>query len=347
MRGHAEDEWVHLLKPDHGSHSGLIHLRNVERDADKLIPLPLKECFSDGEIFVLLASVLLHDLGRILPDRERSTDPNEPEFCLLAQSPGTPCNDKRRNVKEQKTHACRSCYLIREQWPHFGLPDEQVAQLCAVVTFCHQLDGRPDPNSECYGQQACAHDFANTSLEPYGPIRVPLLAAVLRIADETEDSWTRAVRQHWYEHFKSRPNEMYKAFRRDVADVEFRPDAECIVMHLHGLRLGNMAPASDDSRTELLKSLRDRVIATREALYGWRGYLDQAGIRYRHVFVQQENQLFLEPPESLSANLPGLDEARKQLQNTLETPIDKQQPYLLAGTVSRYLRQIGKLVLQR
>jgi HD superfamily phosphodiesterase len=71
LRHRAEEEWLHLLKPDHGSHSGLIHLRNVERNTDKMVPAQMKEQFSDGEIFLLLASVLLHDIGRIIPDRPR------------------------------------------------------------------------------------------------------------------------------------------------------------------------------------------------------------------------------------------------------------------------------------
>lgn len=406
MRRRAEDEWVHLLKPDHGSHSGLIHLRNVERNADKIVSPELKEHFSNGEIFLLLASVLLHDLGRIIPDRPRreivvrwpeagqaerfrqAKGRSNSETAKLAESlqglytgqftktefevpgkflpegleyrlvehseqsreicplTGKPCTDRERSWKDQKTHACRTRFLIREYWPNFCLPDEQIAALCGVVTFCHQLDAPPAQDSGCTPVQECAREFANTSLEPYGSIRVPLLAAILRVADETEDSWTRAIRQHWYEQYlKVSPGDMYKAFRRGVADVEFRPEARCIIMHLH-----DATPAEGASRKRLVDSLNDKVDDTRKALRRWRAPLEQAGIRYEHVFVQQGGRLYLHPPHRQQEGVPTLEIAVKELQNALESELfdDRgvlQQAYLPSGTVQRYLRQIGKMVL--
>jgi hypothetical protein len=32
IRRRAFDEWIHLVKPDQGSHSGYVHLRNVARN---------------------------------------------------------------------------------------------------------------------------------------------------------------------------------------------------------------------------------------------------------------------------------------------------------------------------
>src|SRR3989304_1203390 len=180
IRDRAQDDWVHLPKPDHGSHSGLIHPRNVERNADKMIPEDQKKQFSSGEIFLLLASVLLHDLGRIIPDQS-ILDRGFKEPCpLYRDKDGThlPCTVAERCFGEQKTHACRTKFLIDEYWANFGLPDKQLATLCGVIAFCHQLDEPPrerDTGNPCFGIQWSSGRLADTSLEPYGRIRVKLL----------------------------------------------------------------------------------------------------------------------------------------------------------------------------
>lgn len=236
MRRRALEEWVHYLTPDQGSHSGYVHLCGVERNADKMIPDAAKEQFSDGEIFLLLASILLHDVGRILPDivrrppSECSEQVKFPEckvweklvqgevkpcpvaaLCRAAggrqDEPGrTPaplaavyCSVDGRKDKPGKTHACRSMRLITDHWPLFGLPDSHIAEHCARIAFWHQMAAPPGSGLDpCSSAVIYSDDFCDTSLEPYGHLRIPLLAAILRIADEAENSWTRALRQHWY-----------------------------------------------------------------------------------------------------------------------------------------------------
>ena len=412
----AEDDWVHLLKPDHGSHSGMIHLRNVQRCADKMIPAEKKEQFSDGEIFVLLASILLHDLGRIIPDRPRreiavrwldraqpsgaddyqraraalgnegwlapqlkdalvklwglgefkdvgrelgrfdDTRPNPPsyrfvqdtgEYCPLKKGKkGKTCDDPRRCRQEQKTHACRTKHLVDLYWPHFGLPDEPVARLCGLVAFCHQLEQPPDEQDDmnCQVAKSYRDAFVDTSLEPYGRIRVPLLAAILRLADETEDSWTRAIRQHWYEQLlRIDSTDLYKAFRRGIADVQFYAEEHCIVMHMN---LG-LDSEVEDSKT-LVDDLTDKVDTTRRALRVWGKLLEPAGVSYTHVFVQQDGMLSQDP------RMPRRD--APSLADTLGKPVKRpkkdkpkemealQGELVSKATIRRYFDQLRYLV---
>src|SRR4030042_1998885 len=59
------ENWIHLLLPDKGSHTGLAHLQGVERNADKMVPDEIKAQFTPAEIFLLLTAVFLHDIGKI------------------------------------------------------------------------------------------------------------------------------------------------------------------------------------------------------------------------------------------------------------------------------------------
>jgi hypothetical protein len=407
MRRRAQDDWVHLLKPDHGSHSGLIHLRNVERCANKIVPEKLKADFSAGEVFLLLASCLLHDLGRIIPDRPRrevilkwagtkgpdfgefswqkqrlkqetavaeslsaalaaaaapalkggmpvwegSTEcrlvETSAEWCLLEPQARTECRVGNRSLGEQKTHACRTKYLVDNYWTRFGLPDEQLAALCGVVCFCHQLDRPPARARDgCVGLAQSAARFEDTSVDPYGRIRVPLLAAVLRLADETEDSWTRAIRQYWYEQFLrvGGTADLYKAFRRGVADVEFVPEVGCIIMHVEPSGTGELDKT-------LVERLEKKVHDTRVALSGWRQTLGRYGIRYNQVYVQQKRRLSLVPldpesPPTPLADVLGLPvpDTRRASDSTPAESEPLQAPLIDHHKVSAYCDKIRRLV---
>jgi hypothetical protein len=342
IRRRAFEEWIHLLKEDQGSHSGYVHLHNVERVADKMIPAAAKEQFSDGEIFLLLASILLHDLGRILAEKE-GVQP-----CRLrGTSSGATinCEDEERHMvihlkAEQKTHACKTRWLIQEHWAIFGLPDEKLAHLCGMICFWHQLDEPPDKRkSRCLSAKDSARSFSDLSLEPYGLIRMPLLAAILRIADETEDCWTRAIREHWYKKMEHADSAvLHKAFRRHITDVEFFPDAECVVLHV---------PAAGDADQDTAIALAGRANKIRQVLKTWGSCLAASGIRYRFVFVNQDGYPY--------DNIPDIGHEVGNVALHLERVFSKAlrdpklgllQPGILApGSVEQYVKRLERLVL--
>ena len=74
VRERGLEDWVHLLAPEFGSHAGYPHLRNVERIANQIVPDPVKDNFSTGEIFLLLSAIFLHDIGKTIPARD---DPDQ------------------------------------------------------------------------------------------------------------------------------------------------------------------------------------------------------------------------------------------------------------------------------
>ena len=196
-----------------------------------MVPDSAKRAFGSGEIFILLTAILLHDVGRILVEpRPLGTPPPADERCPLA--PETKCQEH-----DGVHHACMSRHLITTLWPMLGLPDEHMANYCGLLAFWHRLAEPPFTDPLCTPAKGSSRAHWDISLDPYGSIRMPLLAAILRIADETENCWTRAVRQHWYDAFIKNdhdPDRLKKAFRRGIEDVEFSHRAGCIVMHVPG-----------------------------------------------------------------------------------------------------------------
>ncbi|HEY3416004.1 MAG TPA: hypothetical protein VGM23_03875, partial [Armatimonadota bacterium] len=67
VKAKGMEDWVYLLTLEIGSHAGVPHLRNVERIANKIVPPQMKESFGDGEIFLLLCAIFLHDIGKTIP----------------------------------------------------------------------------------------------------------------------------------------------------------------------------------------------------------------------------------------------------------------------------------------
>ena len=346
IKKRAFEEWIHLLVPEHGSHSGYVHLRNVERNADKMIPDEAKLDFSDGEIFLLLASILFHDLGRIVPDKAASkgrtvkTLPDQP--CpFLSESR---CKDPFRKNCMQGTHACRSRQLIDSLWALFGLPDLHIARYCGLIAFWHQLRRPPNELADVRGTSGKAarqevgcgparetrNSFSRTSLEPYGPLRLPLLASIVRIADETENCWTRALRQHWYDAYLGSgkaPHELGKAFRRFIEDVEFSHDGHCIILHVPYSSSEHLDPTN-----AFVESLNRTWEGTQNVLKAWSRYLSPAGISYEHVFIESDGRLCTQP----SAN--------KRIPPPLAKVLEGESGFLESGSTERYLIAILSLV---
>ncbi len=370
IRQRALEEWIHYLTPDHGSHSGYVHLCGVERNADKMIPDAAKEKFSDGEIFLLLSSILLHDLGRILPDRVKRVSkdcpfapdpkcctpplgPSAPEPCLLGEEMAK-CSVNGRNDHPGKTHACRSKWLISEHWPIFGLPDSHIAEHCARIAFWHQLDAPPEPGEKlCTPADNYSRYFCDTSLEPYGHLRIPLLAAILRLADEAENSWTRAFRRHWYEILTREPasgsghyvdeRNLGKAFRKGIEDVEFVPEGECLVLYIPAAS----GPPTLNVNEEILAQLAVTAGDTCEALEKWGDLLALADASYRYVFIDRGGELWRASP---CIGNPKQSPVKLSTKTSLSLAFEaipqsgNKEIFLESGSLERYSKGIYRLV---
>jgi hypothetical protein len=331
IRERAFEDWIHLLKVDLGSHAGYIHLRNVERNADKMIPDGAKKAFGSGEIFILLTTILLHDVGRILVESHPRGTPPPPEARRCPLASGTACPEP-----DGVHHACMSRHLITTLWPTLGLPDEHMANYCGLLAFWHRLPAPPFNDPPCPQARGTSRSHCDISLDPYGSIRMPLLAAILRIADETENCWTRAVKRHWYDAFVKNDGDaskLKKAFRRGIEDVEFSHRAGCIVMHVPGYDVSD-AGALESFLNEIGRTF-DK---TRQLVAHWGQQLAPAGVAYEFVFIESDGRLLSAPPGDDNR---GGDSC---LATVLETRNPREVPFLEVGSIERYLDAILRLV---
>ena len=274
----ANRVWIPFMKPDAGSHAGWIHLKNVERNADKMIPPAAKEQFSAGEIFLLLSAVLLHDVGRIAVSDMQCPLDRAPE-CTFLKRP-------------EKLHPCWSSCLIQSHWYRFGLPDEHIAKYCALLSLWHGMQSRPDDATQCRHQKKTSEDFVVKSLEPYGSLRLPLLAAILRIADETENNWTRAIDPIWIDLQRDQSKELYKAFRRGVEDIEFCVPGRAVIYHVPHREL--VSAEAGQQEPGLLRE-------TANVLSLWGPFLQDAGVAYSRALISSGGEFY----DSLANPGPG------------------------------------------
>ncbi len=292
--------WLPMIHFDRGSHSGYPHIRNVERNADKLVPDNIKQEFSAGEIFLLLSSIFLHDIGKVVLDNFYGESRKVP--CPAPIDSGACGNIRVEDAEGKKDPFCKDLKtlhiyygekIIRESWGMLGLPDERIAEYCATVVYCHGLDFPPDIKD---GQYPCSKNddikgnYKNTSLEPYGRLRIPLIASIIRLADETDNCWMRSVASYWLKNTgEDCFNTLVKAFRRWVEDVEFCHQGQCIIMHIPELKSENMEWPFSKAESDSLTRCRKEICKVLEV---WSQPLNDEGIAYNHVFFEYQGCLF-------------------------------------------------------
>jgi hypothetical protein len=283
MQERALKDWIPLLKVYKGSHAGLVHLINVGRNVDKLIPKDRKEKLSDGEIFLLLAAVLFHDIGRIL-DGVKVPSCKKRGACLVDKHGKdiSPC------IMPGGCHYKKSEDIILQVGLEKGLPDALAVKYCALLAYCHGLSEPPHMQKDKYTGVDCTlmeigrSAFRNTSIEPYGSVRIPLLAALLRIADETENLWTRAIDIRWQNYLEKYKADLSKACRRRVEDVEFSHAGECIVMHLEEQKMENGEK----------QNFIEAALGIEKMLSGWSPELKPLGIDFKQVYFETGGKLW-------------------------------------------------------
>jgi hypothetical protein len=268
-------EWIPLLYFDRGSHAGYPHLLNVEENANKMVPDHVKDTFTAGEIFLLLCSIFLHDIGRIV-EKQDTTDTK---------------------------HHIYSHDIINQCWAQLGLPNEKIAHYCGMIVSYHRNSGKIAEIEQGDPDIIKLKNASSVSLTPYGRLRIPFIAAILRIADETDDTWTRSIQTYLYDHLKSSGINLIKGFRKFIEDVEFCIPGECIILHLPKLEyddelsenfrinLDNEVVALNGNGCKALTENYIKISNLFEVDSYWQKFLKEQGIRFSKVLIDSENRL--------------------------------------------------------
>jgi hypothetical protein len=198
----ATNEWLAALGADTGSTNAYPHLRNVENYLNHIIKQyeraergPIQK-LSPAENYLLLSSVLFHDLG----------------YCL--QDP--------HNVG----HAALSWKYILEKFSHLGIPSYELARSIASMCIYHDPPDK-DGWQELVrpGQVLLDTKLSTSVIDPYGEIREPFLAALLKLADHMDGTYSRVLPLYLRSRDELGPVGL---FRRAIRGIYADPEAHMI-----------------------------------------------------------------------------------------------------------------------
>lgn len=165
----ANNEWLPALSAQMNSYNSYPHLRNLEDHLDRMAK-DFEE-LPDGkpwlgltplEIYVLLVSVLLHDIGRI-------TNPDK--------------------------HGVESCETIKNKYAALGLPSTELAAIVGNICEYHE----PPKDKNKYGK--LLDRLRTVAIDPYGEIRQKEVACLLKLADHLDSAFVRVIPDYLLENF--------------------------------------------------------------------------------------------------------------------------------------------------
>ena len=246
----GEDKW--------GSYTGFPHARNIEKHLDNAVPDKLKNEFSSIEIFVLLASVLFHDIGKLY-------------------------------VNEGERHQELSCIKIQEIWPYLKIPDKEIADWISIIACSHGWDN-PWPPKKCECNKKCkvyCTASKNGKTEREGsklstvprrngvPVRLERIAALLRLCDEVDSQTSRTIQDYIKEGLNK---DSTLNWRRFIADVHFDLRGECIKLRASSFD----SEWSEEDLGFLIKALKN----IKNVLDQWKDPLLTMELFYSESFIE-------------------------------------------------------------
>ena len=154
---------VNAIFPTYTNHE-VTHLKHVEEYADRIVPNEIKNELNINEVFFLLCSIWLHDMGMIFKDNELE---------LFRSKTEEERNTFAVNIRE--SHNIRSETYINENNEKLGLNWHE-AEIIGKIAKGHRQIDLHEVNDD---------DYKGSN------IRVSFLSAILRLADECHVDNTR------------------------------------------------------------------------------------------------------------------------------------------------------------
>lgn len=258
------NSWLTLLSHKNNSFNSLPHLRSVEKHIDQAVPFELKQRFNSKEIFLLLAAVLLHDIGK-LNDK----------------------NDKNDN------HAQLSCLTIQKNWSQLKIIDYSSAKKIAAIACSHSWDFSNRPPSSCQQRDECEilcecekeETELNLSYDSeYGDLRLHWVAALLRIGDQVDNVAPRAIPAYLLS------TEQKPHWRSLISSIQFDRDGQCIKLRTNDFgndkKYWKERPENNDNDNNNYKFVLGELEAIEKILSGWERPLEEMGLYYKNAFIQ-------------------------------------------------------------
>jgi hypothetical protein len=291
----AERDWLDVQSekgaPDK-TFSGRAHLDNVERILNDLVPAEQKVTLRGVEIYLLLLSVLFHDIGkiRILEFKDLS-DLQKKRYNLAKEI----IKDlhKKYNImvkiddsdEKKFDHQHFSWQKIQNKYDHanLGIHESKIAEQVALIALAHHFETAKKLKNT---QKVVLQD---TYIEIYGPANIGLLCALLALADALDSSFKRTLPSHL----------LSSAQQRGVGALRGGIEG-CAIDHTGRLIRVYLGSDFIDNRThKLLLNINKTVDSINELLKFWCPWLRQAGVDIRSALISYEGQLYRKLPTRL------------------------------------------------
>jgi len=177
----AQEQWLPALGVSKGSFNSYPHLRNLENYLDAVLIEEsdrLRVDLGALELYLALAAILFHDIGRILEEGTKGNSVTED-------------TERAKSIEGSKTkheHAYYSKETLQEKYGFLGVPSREIAHVLGEICYYHgpDYDDLEDIDSK----------LRDTVIDPYGYVRPSIIGALLVLVDNLDASTTRVLPQY-------------------------------------------------------------------------------------------------------------------------------------------------------
>lgn len=288
--------WLSLLGEKDKSFLGIPHTQNVETHIDNAVPDSVKRGFSSTEIFVLLASVLLHDIGKL---------------------------------EDALPHSTQSCQTIQKNWAFLRIPSHQLSVWISAVSCSHtwptpfppeifEKEGKTCSflgNNKC--ELACEiEQFSELNLyhEAYdGPVRLDWIATLLRIGDEV-DNFKRRTLPPWL-----MPDKTDVHWRSYINSIFFDLAGKCIKLRTRDFcePAWKSISGSGVNKKSQKEKAYEALKGINAVLGNWKRPLAEIGLTYEKAFIESAR------PRPTLFTYPDTDANNSEYISKIEPPLTK------------------------
>ena len=260
--------WLSLLGETNNTFNGIPHIQNIENHVNHAVPDIIKENFSSTEIFLLLSSILLHDIGKI--------------------------EVKKKGVNSD-FHSTYSCNKVINEWAFLKIPNEQLARWIAIIVCSHTWDspipGKIKEKNNCPLRKSdCALVCEKNKLSELnfyhessdGRVRLDWLAAILRLGDEVDNIKLRTI-PNWLINSKNE-----ESWRKYINSINFDNIGRCIKLRTIDFNSKEWKKEIKfkNKKTTYRELAFSGINSIEKVLTGWNRPLIEMGLIYEKAFIE-------------------------------------------------------------